>query len=445
VVADSLLDPSLAVAKPKGLPPKKLIVSVFAMMAGAALLLSFFSTSQSTPTTGDGLARDAAAKLSEKDRNDVGRTVPVVRDTADKSGLPADFKSAAGATQTQPLPPGTVPNPAAVVPAAAQPIGKPGPQASRASAADPVLSGVDPAVAAREVEVLNSSLVVFDDTNKTQGAAQPAAPANDIERHIQQLQSGAAAAAASGASASATSTAGNSAEETAKRLLEASQPPKQPRPRQLDAQFVSQFAEQRAKPGLRPNPKEAASMVLEGTVIPAVLTRSIVTDLPGVVTAVVNRDVYDSLTGRRLLICKGAHLVGRYNNEVQSGQSRLLFAFTRLTLLDGSSFDLGGFNGSDGAGAAGVEGDVNNHFLRIFGTSLAIGFLADRLTMKAAIPQGQNGQRSATGQIMVDTANEYLARFRTVAPTITIPQGAPINVEVRRDMVFPADSARSCT
>lgn len=297
----------------------------------------------------------------------------------------------------------------------------------------------DAGAIARQVEALNSSPIAFDE-----GAAQKAVAAatpNGIEREIQQLQ---AQARGIDAGSVAAAPAGQGAADIARQIAEA-QSPKPTRPRQFDNQFVAEFARERSQPGLRPTRKEANLAVLEGTVIPAALTRSIVTDLPGVITATVNRDVYDSLTARHRLICKGSRLVGRYNNEIQAGQSRLLFAFTRLILPDGSSFDLGGFNGSDEAGAAGVGGDVNNHFWRVFGASLAIGILADRLTVASATPQGQGAQRSATGEVMVSTASEYLSRFRTVQPTITIPQGTEINVEVRRDLVFPLDATRSCT
>jgi type IV secretory pathway VirB10-like protein len=199
------------------------------------------------------------------------------------------------------------------------------------------------------------------------------------------------------------------------------------------------------KPGLRPNRLESERSILEGTIIPAVLTRDINSDLPGTLTAQVTQTVYDSVSLKTPLICKGAKLIGRYNNDIRTGQSRLLFAFTRLILLNGQSFNLTGFDGADALGQAGVGGEVNNHFLRIYGSSLAIGALSDQITRQQAVPQGAFASPSATGQIMVQTTREILQKGRDIAPTITVAKGSLINVEVRQDLVFTGGDRVSCS
>ncbi|MFN7695036.1 MAG: TrbI/VirB10 family protein [Burkholderiales bacterium] len=192
---------------------------------------------------------------------------------------------------------------------------------------------------------------------------------------------------------------------------------------------------------LRPNAQAARWLLQEGTVIPAVTTRNINSDMPGVVTARVSQDVYDSKSSRVLLLPKGALLVGRYNNQVDFGQERLQFAFTRLRLPDGSTFELPGFGGSDAAGQGGMTGDVNRHYARTFGSALLIGLLADRVVRPAAVAQagpGGAGGFSATGQVMVDLARSELERLKATPTTITIPVGSRINVEVMRDLAFPS-------
>lgn len=441
-VADTLLTPEIAT--PRGLPPKKLIVSIFGGLAVAAIGLSLFSQDHAEQTTADGRARDAVSKLNDVDRSTLGASVSTVAESAARAGLPADFaggqsvrnpaSEAPAATGAQrPVPTEVNANPGAPLPKDLQT--KPSHQSGEQGG----LVDKDPAVIARQVEAINSNIIVFDD------GAVPKAPVTnhtrDIERQIEQL---AVTPTGSPVASGGTVGSGPTGADIARQIAEA-QNPRPVRPRQMDSQFVQEFAQERSRPGIRPVSLESQRAVLEGTVIPAVLTRSIVTDLPGVVTAVVNRDVYDTLSATQRLICKGSRLIGRYSNEVQAGQSRMLFAFSRLILPDGSSFDLAGFNGSDQSGAAGVEGDVNTHFWKVFGASLAIGVLADRLTVASATPQGQMAQRSATGQIMVDTSTDYLSRVRSIQPTITIPQGTQINVEVRRDMLFPAGHSRSCT
>lgn len=174
----------------------------------------------------------------------------------------------------------------------------------------------------------------------------------------------------------------------------------------------------------------------QGKVIPAVLGRQINSDLPGRVTAYVSSNVYDS--DGNLLIPMGAALVGRYDSGVKVGQSRLMFAFERLILPNGYSFDLPAAPGSDLAGAAGMTGDVNNHFFKMFGSSLMVAFLADRTKQPSSVTNiGTSGPSTAAGQVLADVGKTILERNRTIPPTITVDQGTRINVEVVADMAFP--------
>jgi type IV secretory pathway VirB10-like protein len=174
----------------------------------------------------------------------------------------------------------------------------------------------------------------------------------------------------------------------------------------------------------------------QGKTIPAVLGRQINSDLPGRITAYVSSNVYDA--DGRLLIPMGASLIGKYDAGVQVGQSRLMFAFERLVLPDGYSFDLPAAPGADLAGAAGMSGNVDNHFFKMFGTSLLIAVLADRVKQPSNVTQvGTSGPTTAAGQVLADVSRAVLERNRVIPPTITIDQGTRINVEVMGDMVFP--------
>jgi type IV secretion system protein VirB10 len=168
--------------------------------------------------------------------------------------------------------------------------------------------------------------------------------------------------------------------------------------------------------------------------------REINSDLPGVITARTTRDIYDSTSVSRLVIPRGTTVIGDYSSDVRGGQARLLFGFTRLVFPDGSSFDLNGFGGSDAQGRSGVEATVDNHYFRLFGTSLLIGLLADRVVRRDVVPQGGNGSGgglTATGQILTDSARAILERNRESKPTLTIKAGTRVLIEVRRDMIFP--------
>jgi len=216
-----------------------------------------------------------------------------------------------------------------------------------------------------------------------------------------------------------------------------------PAPAPSRADGERQWAREQAVPQhatvLHAKPPPHALTLDQGTVIPCVLTRRINSDLPGTVTARVAMDVYDSRTSRHLLLPKGALLSGAYNNDVRHGQSRLQFAFTRLRMPDGATFDLPGATGADAAGQAGIDGDVDRHFFRSFGAALLLGVLADQVTRVAALPNGGTsgqGGVSATGQVFIDTARAELERHKSIPPTVTVEEGSRINVEVVRDMAF---------
>lgn len=176
----------------------------------------------------------------------------------------------------------------------------------------------------------------------------------------------------------------------------------------------------------------------QGSVIPAVLGRQINSDLPGEISAFTTVNVYDSLGRGHLLIPKGSRLVGAYDAEIRVGQSRVLFAFERLILPNGVSFDLPAAKGSDLSGAAGLAGRVNNHFFRMFSSSLLIALLADNTQRPANVVQNDTTTPAdAAGQVLVDVSRSILERNRTIQPTITVAQGARLNVQVVQDMVFP--------
>jgi type IV secretion system protein TrbI len=185
----------------------------------------------------------------------------------------------------------------------------------------------------------------------------------------------------------------------------------------------------------RDNPHEL--VLLQGKVIPAVLTRDLVSDLPGRLSARVSAPVYDSLGRGALLIPMGSLLVGSYDSGIAQGQTRLMMAFERLVLPDGRSFDLPAAPGSDLAGAAGATGRVDHHFLRKFSSALFIAVLADRFRQPAQVTQlGGTGLPTAAGQVLVDVSRGVLDQNRGIPPTLTIPAGTRIHVEVTSDMAF---------
>jgi type IV secretory pathway VirB10-like protein len=175
-----------------------------------------------------------------------------------------------------------------------------------------------------------------------------------------------------------------------------------------------------------------------GSVIAAALLTGIRSDLPGQVTAQVTEDVYDSPTGRILLIPQGARLVGQYDAQVAFGQSRALLVWNRLIMPNGRSIVLERQPGADPEGYAGLEDQVDNHWGMLFkaailSTLLSVGSEAgtnnNENSVVQAIRQGSSQSFSQIGQ-------QVVGRSLNVHPTITIRPGFPVRVMVTRDLVL---------
>lgn len=181
----------------------------------------------------------------------------------------------------------------------------------------------------------------------------------------------------------------------------------------------------------------SAHIVQAGSVIPAALITGIRSDLPGQVTAQVTQNVYDSPTGRTLLIPQGARLIGEYDSEIAGGQDRVLLAWDRLILPGGRSIQLGREPGADAAGMAGLSDRTNFHWGRMLRAALISTLLGvgaelgadseDRLTR--ALREGTQDSAGQTGRQLVE-------RELRVPPTITIRPGFALRVLVTRDLVL---------
>lgn len=178
-------------------------------------------------------------------------------------------------------------------------------------------------------------------------------------------------------------------------------------------------------------------VVRAGSIIPAALVTAINSDLPGHLVGQVTANVYDSVTGRHLLVPQGSRLVGEYDSEVRKGQNRVLVTWHRLLLPDGSSIGLGDMPGTDAAGVAGLADRVDYHIDRI-GVATAIstlitlgGHLASDLDRTKSpldvANQAVSEQASQLGQRVID-------RELDIAPTITVRAGMPFNVLVIKDL-----------
>jgi len=175
--------------------------------------------------------------------------------------------------------------------------------------------------------------------------------------------------------------------------------------------------------------------------IPVVTARGLNSDKPGSVALMVDEDVYDSLQGDCLMIPKGSFINGQYSSDIKVGQERLLVATTNLRLPNGKSVPLNGMQGADQNGYSGFSGDVNNHFLKIFGASFITAILLKAFdsgsqTATTASPNGVTTYGSTAGQVAATTAQAVLQRNQNIPPTITVDPGQHFQVQVTQDIVM---------
>jgi type IV secretory pathway VirB10-like protein len=184
-----------------------------------------------------------------------------------------------------------------------------------------------------------------------------------------------------------------------------------------------------------------------GWEIPAVLEQDINSDLPGEIKALVNQNVYDTATGKYLLIPQGSRLIGKYSSEVGYGQERAQVIWDRIIYPDGSSVNLAGMVGLDSQGNAGFHEKVDRHYKRTFGMAfLTSAFVAAyELTNRRQYggANGYYGQPSASDRAtgafsgeMMNTASAITRKNMNVQPTIKIIAGYRFTVRVNRDMLF---------
>ena len=181
--------------------------------------------------------------------------------------------------------------------------------------------------------------------------------------------------------------------------------------------------------------------VMAGTVIAGALVTGIKSDLPGDVIATVTEPVYDTATGKFLLIPQGSRILGKYNSQVSYGQSRVQVVWNRIILPDTSSLKLDNLVGTDPAGYAGLEDGVDWHWNRVFAGAALTTLLG--VGAELAAPENrQNGNRiviagrdSAQDSIN-QVGQEMTRRNMNIQPTLTERPGLPVRIIANRDLVL---------
>ena len=174
-----------------------------------------------------------------------------------------------------------------------------------------------------------------------------------------------------------------------------------------------------------------------GGVIAASLITGLRSDLPGLVTAQVTENTYDSATGRILLIPQGARLIGSYDSVVAFGQSRALIVWQRIVMPDGRSIRIDNVPATDPSGYAGLADKVDRHtwsLLKGVAISTMLGVGANlTFTGESDLVQAI---RESTQQNVSRAGDQITSRNLQIQPTITIRPGAPVRLVVHRDLIL---------
>lgn len=196
-----------------------------------------------------------------------------------------------------------------------------------------------------------------------------------------------------------------------------------------------------------PSPDARDTSLFSGSVIPASLITDVNSEAAGPVIAQVTQAIFDSATGRQLLIPQGAKLIGDYKSATRYGQSRVAIIWSRLIMPDGHEIKLAE-PASDPSGAAGVSGEVDNHWGDVFGAA-ALGTLINIGAATTEDPQVVVGGIGVSTRDPVDGAiadgvqrstssitNRVVDRGLAIPPTVRVPAGTPISVIVTTRMDF---------
>lgn len=262
------------------------------------------------------------------------------------------------------------------------------------------------------------------------------------QRHIQELESARTArlfAATETRTAAVASSQGTPGAQSAPDLtsLGLAPPPATPTAQDRQNAFLNAATDRRTVAPDRVAAPASPNILQAGAVISAALITGIRSDLPGQITAQVTENIYDSPTGRILLVPQGTRIIGQYDNNVQFGQSRVLLVWNRLIFPNGRSIVLERQPGADAEGYAGLQDGVDYHWWDLakaagLSTLLSIGAELAVDNDDRLIQAIRNG-----GQDTINDAGQQIVRRQlNIAPTLTIRPGFPVRVIVTRDLVL---------
>ncbi len=202
---------------------------------------------------------------------------------------------------------------------------------------------------------------------------------------------------------------------------------------------------------------DSSITIAQGKMISAILETAINTEMPGIVRAVVSRDIFGE-SGNKVLIPRGSRLYGSYSSSVQRGQARVQIGWTRLMRPDGVSLNIN-FSASDQFGRSGIPGEVDNRYSSVIANSLLTSILtvggvataqklfSNNTNSTTTVNQNQGITTTTTNatnqaiydvtKTILDTIGQIITNSIDLNPVIRIPQGTKVTVIVNSDIKIP--------
>ena len=209
-------------------------------------------------------------------------------------------------------------------------------------------------------------------------------------------------------------------------------------------QYANKSVGDRWRLDAKPEPPRSPYELRAGFLIPGTLISGINSQLPGQIMAQTSQDIFDTATGKYKLFPQGSRLVGTYSSEVAYGQARVLVAWQRIIFPDGKAMDIGAMPGADSAGYAGFKDQVDNHYVRIFGSALLMSAITagvaysqqNQNTGTVYAPNAQSMMSSALGQQHGQAPVQMITKNMNIAPTLEIRPGYRFNILVTKDLTL---------
>ena len=202
----------------------------------------------------------------------------------------------------------------------------------------------------------------------------------------------------------------------------------------LRASAIDEFVLQKPlTPALSPYEVKA------GTILPLTLETGINSDIPGQITALIKNDVYDSKTGRTLLIPSGSRIIGKYSSNVSFGQERVQLVFNRITLPNQKSINIGAMIGVDQMGRSGAKDKVDAKLGKVFGSVVMSAILGAGTAITTENDNNDDWQSEAgrgAGEQILDVGSNYADKLLNVQPTLTIRPGYTLGLFVGQDLLL---------